>query len=275
MFSQEDFINASRQFVCVRLESYESEEHQKIVRSFLNGRFENTAFCLLAPDGKERLSRSGRAPWMAFSPRRGPRGEGGDAEMKTTLDAMEKVAKKSRTKGALSKPVVQDFHSFKQSLNVASGDQRLLLYAAVKENQQGALKKTLSRVFGDKQIIGRFHSDFFSADTDEDWAKSVEGEKSKQGLLIIQSDKFGQHGKVLKQLPATASTKEIKTALLEANQAFAKSEQRKVYKDHVSDGRRQHIEFENAMPYGEDRDGDGKIDHRGGRGSRRSPKGER
>jgi hypothetical protein len=43
LFSQKEFIEASRSFVCVRLESYENEEHQKMVRSFLDGRFENTA----------------------------------------------------------------------------------------------------------------------------------------------------------------------------------------------------------------------------------------
>ena len=59
-------IEASREFVCVRIESYESEATKKIVRSHLNGRFENTAFCVLAPDGETRLTRSGRGPRQVF-----------------------------------------------------------------------------------------------------------------------------------------------------------------------------------------------------------------
>jgi hypothetical protein len=68
LFSQKEFIDASRNFVCVRLESYESKEHQDMVRSFLDGRFENTAFCILAPDGKERLSGTGRSPNAGLVP---------------------------------------------------------------------------------------------------------------------------------------------------------------------------------------------------------------
>ena len=54
---------------------------------------------------------------------------------------------------------------------------------------------------------------------------------------------------------------EIKTAMLNANKTFASREDRKTYQDHVTSGRRQGIYFENEIPYGEDRDGDGKIDN--------------
>ena len=265
MFSDKDFIKASRKFVCVRLESYESEEHQKMVRSFLNGRFENTAFCLLAPDGEERLSRSGRAPWMAFADRRGPRGGGGHQEdPAATIAAMEKVANKYPRKGDPGTPVVQDFHSFRQALNVASGDQRLLLFVAAPENRQHPLRETLRPVFGDEAIIGRFHADFYSKGADDEWFAAIEGAKPEAGLFIIRSDEFGQAGKVMNRLPLETPPDQIKSALLAANESFARDEERKVYRDHVAQGRREQIHFENAMPYGEDRDGDGKIDHRGG-----------
>ncbi|MGI9243187.1 MAG: hypothetical protein ACR2RV_20485 [Verrucomicrobiales bacterium] len=272
MFSNSEFIDASRKFVCVRLESYESEEHQKMVRSFLDGRFENTAFCLLAPDGEERLSRTGRAPWMAFRTRGGPRGRGGDTEVKSKISEMEKVADAYPAKGDAGKPVVQDFHSFKQSLNVASGDQRLLLFIAAPEKRQEALEKALRPIFGDEAVVGRFHCDFLSEDADEKWSDVVDGASSEDGLFIIQSDEFGQAGKVLKQLPPDAQAAEVTAALLKANREFATQEERKVYKDHVAKGRREGVEFETVMPYGEDRDGDGVIDHRGGRG--RGPGGE-
>jgi len=238
-----------------------------MVRSFLDGRFENTAFCLLAPDGEERLSRTGRAPQMAFRTRRGPRGGGGEAE--GTIAEMEKVAKNYKPKGDAKTPVVQDFHSFRQALNVASGDQRLLVFVATDEKNQDALRKKLSPVMGDKDIVGRFHADFFTKDSDEKWTEVVSGAKSKSPIVIIQSDRFGQKGKVLKQLSADASESDIKAALLAANKQFADSEERKVYKDHVAEGRREGVFFKGGVEYGEDRDGDGKIDHRGGRGQGR------
>lgn len=261
--------------MCVRLESYESEEHQEIVRSYLNGRFENTAFCLLSPDGKERLSRSGRAPWMAFS-QRGPRG-GEDELAKSTIAAMEKVAKNYKPEGDVKTPVVQDFHSYRQALNVASGDQRLLLFVAAEKGAIEKLRKDLSTVLGDPELVGRFHTDLHDAKTDKDWQASLDKLGSKKGdrLLVIRADKFGQKGTVLAQLPVDVGSEKIKATLLKANQSFAKKEKRKVYSEHVSDGRREGVFFEGGVEYGEDRDGDGKIDHRGGQRGARPGGGDR
>jgi len=270
LFSQEKFIAASRKFVCVRLESYESIEHQKIVRSFLDGRFENTAFCLLSPDGQKRLSRSGRSPWMAFStvgPRISP-----TALERSTVAAMETAAKNYATTGNLDTPVVQDFHSFRQALNVASGDQRLLLFVAAPAAEREEIRKKLSPVVGDPNVVGRFHVDFIEDEGDEKWSAAVSGIEpaSKPTIFVIRSDKFGQDGTVLKQLPSDATPAAITTALLSANELFAKDEVRKVYSEHVSEGRRKRVFFEGGVEYGEDRDGDGKIDHRGPqRGPRR------
>ena len=77
--------------------------------------------------------------------------------------------------------------------------------------------------------------------------------------VVILSQNTGD-GAIIDKLPISTSSKKIKTALLAANQKFAKSEKRKVYSQHVVQGRRKGIYFENEIPYGEDRDGDGKID---------------
>src|SRR6478735_6469200 len=61
--SRPDVIAASREFVCVRLATYEDPLEAKFVKGLVrtgSGELENTAFCLLAPDGKTRLSRSAR-----------------------------------------------------------------------------------------------------------------------------------------------------------------------------------------------------------------------
>ena len=255
----------------MRLESYESVEHQEMVRKLLDGRFENTAFCLLSPDGKTQLSRSGRAPWMSFS-RVGPRI--GDEELTdATVKAMTRIANRYRPKGDSGNPVVQDFHSFRQALNVASGDQRLLLYVATPEASQVGIRETLSEVMGQPSIVGRFHVDFMGKE-DQNWANVIQGfnAKSKRGLFIIQSGQFGQDGKLVKQLSVDASADKIASALLAANKQFSKTEARKVYSNHVAEGRRKGIYFEGNVEYGEDRDGDGKIDHRAGFDRRRSPR---
>lgn len=265
MFSTKEFVAASRDFVCVRLETYESKEHQDLIRKFLNGRMENTAFCILAPDGEEELTRASRSPGSVL----GAQGRGAGATKGSNEDvisAMKEFAAEYRPRGNDSEMVLQDFHSYRQALNVASGDQRLLVFVAAGTRDQESARKTLQPTFADEEIIGRFHLDFGDSEEDSKWASSLRKLKSKSGIIVIQSDSFGQKGEVLAQLPITAKEAEIKTALLLANEKFSAAEERKVYSEHVAEGRREGVFFETVMPFGEDHDGDGEIDERRGKG---------
>lgn len=268
MFSQKEFIDVSRKFVCVRLESYESKEHQDMVRKFLDGRFENTAFCILAPDGETQLSGTGRGPEQAL--RRG-RGRLDDENVVTKL---ETYASEYRTRGRPDEMVLQDFHSFRQALNVASADQRLLVYAVGPESAEEKLSQQLRPVFASKEIIGLFHLDFADREKDSKWTSTIRKSSNRDGIYIIRADEFGQSGEVLERLDLATDPKTITGHLLATNLAFSLLEERKNYASHVSEGRREGIHFENGMPYGEDRDGDGEIDHRGGMGKGKGGKGK-
>lgn len=263
MFSTKEFIEASREFVCVRLETFENKEHEALVRKLLNGRFANTAFSILAPDGETQLTRASRGPKNILGTTgRGPSAEEGSTE--DVIKEMKEIADEFASKGDPGKLVLQDFHSFRQALNVASGDQRLLLFVAASPGDLEKSKETLQPVFAREDIIGRFHLDFGSAATDASWADKVSDTWAKSGYFIIQSDQFGLNGKAISQLPLSADKAAIADALLAANELFAASEERKDYSSHVSDGRREDIFFENEIPYGEDRDGDGEIDGKSG-----------
>ena len=246
-----------------------------MVRSFLNGRFENTAFCLLAPDGETRLSGTGRSPEKGLRQGRGNRrpNRGGGAGHDGVVEVMKQVSEKYRPKGSKGGAVLQDFHSFRQALNVASGDQRLLLYVVAPEDDREKLRVSLRPLMSDREIVGKFHADFADNEPDAKWREAVKGERGRTGFFVIRADTFGQTGKVMEELPLGSDLKDLKAALLKSNTSFAKTEKRKVYRDHVAEGRRARVHFENGMPYGEDRDADGVIDRRGGRGAR--PGGER
>ena len=263
MFSQDDFIAASRDFVCVRLESYESKEHQELIRGLLGGAFANTAFCILAPDGKTRLSKSGRSPSALFGRRGGPAGDPA-----AVIGALKRISADYPPKGSMSDATVQDFHSTRQALNVASGDQRLLLLTVANGEKRSGATKVLQAVLNEQNTEGRFHHDFVENDVDSHWRELVSGAKSQEGFYIIEADPFGQTGLVLVELPLSAKSSELKLALKTANEAFAKKEKRKVYSEHVREGRQKGVFFKNGMPYGEDRDGDGVIDEKRGRGRR-------
>ena len=157
----------------------------------------------------------------------------------------------------LKEAIAPDFHTVRQALNVASADQRVLALVYGPDEKLVRLRKSLRAVSNDERIIGRFHFDFDSGD---EWKKNVTGLSDDAGIAIVKSDEFGMRGTVMQQLPLNAENDLIVESLLTANEKFAKTTEKKVYADHVAKGRRQGIYFEGAVPYGEDRDGDGLID---------------
>jgi hypothetical protein len=163
----------------------------------------------------------------------------------------------------LKDAIVQDFHSFRQALNVASADQRVLVLVNAPPEREQELRESLRSVANDERIIGRFHFDF---DQGETWRKNIEGTKDEPGIILINPGEFGMSGKVIGQLPLDADATEIITALTEANTQFAATTKKKVYSEHVAKGQSAGVYFEGAVPYGEDRDGDGQIDRGRGRG---------
>lgn len=131
------------------------------------------------------------------------------------------------------------------------------------EEEVNAARQSLRPVSNDSDVIGRFHYDF---ETDSStWKKVLSGDKTPSQIKIIVPDEFGQEGKVVKSLPLDTKTEDLKKALLEANENFAKTVEKKNYNSHVQKGRREGVKWTMPMEFGEDRDGDGKIDHRGGR----------
>lgn len=288
MFAEEKFIQLSRKFVCVRLESFESEANQKLVRSFTGGSFANTSCCVLAPDGKTKITETGRSPQMVFGrtpssntssgerperpsgerperpggerPAR-PSGQDSGGRYETIYTNMEAIAKKYPGQSAEEDSVLQDFDSFKQSLNVASGDQRLLVYAVASDSESNQWQATLRSVANDPDVVGRYHFDT-AGKADASWSDVITGDTMKSGIFIIQSSEFGQDGMILAELDLTSDKAAILKALSDANQKFAASEKRKVFAEHVDKGIEIGVSYEDNMPYGEDRDGDGIINKR-------------
>ena len=229
-----------------------------MVRELLDGRFENTAFVIFDPTGKRRLSKTGRSPDQGLSTKRGPGpGKASNDEM---LSRLKQIASNFQPSGRPRDTELQDFHSFRQALNVASADQRLLLFVNVDKKSHAKVQSNLKQVFTDPEIVGKFHLDFADVKTDEQWGKSIKGASNNAGMSLIRSGQFGLDGSVVQQLSLKTKPKDIKSALLSANEKFAMLEERKGYSDHVRQGRRQNIYFENVIPYGEDKDGDGEPD---------------
>ena len=256
LFSTQEFIAASRKYVCIRIETYGSKENEKMVRRLLGGKFANTVFVLFDPTGESELTRKGRSPNQALSTR------GRKADDETVVSEMNRIVKEYEPKDNLQMAELQDFDSLKEAINVASAEQRLLVLVNVNKTERDALSEKLKPVFTHADVIGKFHLDFLDTQTDKTWKKLVTGTEEDPGIMVVQSSQFGLDGKVVAKFPLDQTADEFKTALLTENKKFAEAEKRKDYKTHVLEGRKQGIEYDSVIPYGEDRDGDGKIDKR-------------
>ena len=168
-------------------------------------------------------------------------------------------------KADVGESLVEDFHTFRQALNVASADQRILVLVHADDQREKELRESLKPVWNNEKIVGRFHFDFDQTDA---LVRPIEGDTKGDGIFLIRPGEFGQTGSVMNRLSLDSSNDEIVDALLKANSKYAATTKKKVYSEHVQKGRAKGIYFEGAVPYGEDRDGDGQIDHRGGGRSR-------
>lgn len=237
-------MEVSRKYVCIRIETFENKGSEEKVRALLNGRFANTAFCVFDPEGQQRLTRPGRGPSTAF----GSKGRNGAAaDDESIVRQMNQIAARFTPTDGHGNAVLQDFYSFRQALNVASADQRLLVFVDAKENEKRSVETKLKAVFDDPDIAGKFHLNFADSKVDRNWSQAIKGKKSSSGIFIIRSGTYGQDGVVMDRLPLSASSDDIKTAMVKANDQFSSSETRKKYAQHVQSGKRNGIYFENEI----------------------------
>ena len=207
MFSDPDVIKASRKFICVRIDSYESEENQKIVRSHLGGRFENTAFCVIAPDGEERLTRSGRGP----------------QHISRDFDDIAAIADRYKSRGDILNSHIPDFNSFALALNVSSADQKILLLIAGDEDEIVAAGKRIRSVVWNKNVMGRFNYDFESDSSS--WTGPLSSKSKGSGFHLIRPGEFGLEGQIVMSLSLNASNSNLLKAMVVANRDYAKKHQ--------------------------------------------------
>lgn len=215
----------------------------------------------MSPEGVELTRKGSRSPLMTFR------------SVKGATNAMDLYLIDYEPRGESSNPVPQDFDSLRQAINIASADQRPLVLISTKEANTKNAKELIGSIAFDEDIVGRFHFDF--ASNPSEWDKKLVDANGKtitflkEGIHILYADEFGLKAKLVKTLSPKIKPQNLKNVLISANKHFAKVTPVKNYNDHVRKGKALGIVFDMAMPYGEDRDGDGIIDRRGGIGRQR------
>ena len=235
--SDEKVIEASRDFVCIRLATYEDDAEAEFLKTIYLGRsgdLENTVFVMLSPDTKTNLCKPGRGPHMAYrTPDR-------------LADAMKIVAAKyeTKTEAVAASQRLPQLKNVRLGLNVSSCDGLpSVICVGESEEQLTAMRKKLTPLAFSEELAGRF---VYSTTTDTKELKSVKGYEGKPGFLLVQPGEYGVDGKLIGMLDHDVDSAKLKSAMVE--HAKATSKVAKNHREHVSKGNRDGKWWETEIP---------------------------
>jgi hypothetical protein len=235
--SQPKVAAAAREFVCVRLATYENSTEasflQKICPTW-SGQVENTAFTILTPDGSKQLVRGSRSARDTFD----------DADHMART--MTRIAGWYPKQKAPSTPAVDlpTVTGVRLAIDVAACDnQPLVLFQRSPSGQGKALVDNLKALAWSDQFRGRFiYAEF--ADAGE--LSSVEGPKANAGIFVLQPDRFGQKATVIARVNADASAAAVAAGLQKGLSLHRPAKE--TFKDHIRDGHQQGAFWQTAIP---------------------------
>jgi hypothetical protein len=224
--SQAPVVEASSQFVCIRLATYESAQEAELLKKIFLGRsgqLENTVFAILSPDGSKQLVRPGRSPEMSFR----------DAE--DLADQMRTISKRYPTKTVQeSLPMMTDL---RLALNIAACDQRPLL-VVVQDSQAVAQLELHRRDWLQQDFAG---SAILALASPGEIFRRI-GTQVKSGILVVDPGPFGDSGRIVARFNWDASTSGIAAALSPSD---SKS---KSIREHVREGHRRGVHWDTVIP---------------------------
>ena len=262
--SKPEVIAASRDFVCVRLATYESKSEAKLLKSvFLprSGQLENTVFAILSPDGKRQLVRSGRSPGFAFYGRE----EGASRQMAKTMNRIAGQFK-MRNKKPTATPPLPTLANLRLAVNVAACDNQPLVVAySTKADERKQLEVRLAKLAWSNDYIGQF---LYVSVNDAQAFKQLDDEfRPQAGVYVIEPGHFGVKGDAVVRVAASANDSKLRDGL-----SLAVVTHQKRIKDtfrHNSAGRRAGIHWETLIPVTDPHSSGAKGSRTPGRGNRR------
>ena len=209
-----------------------------MIEKMFKGKIPNSAFCIFDPTGKKQLCKPSRGPNSLTGDKVG---ENYDAVAK----AMNKIAAQYPSKNMNQSPVLQDFPSLEEALNISSCDQRLLI---LNTSTKAQFTESLRNVMGDKEVIGKFHFDSVTKSDGQTLKNAISGQGKKPGLIIVRCGQFGQKGTIIRHIPESATPAQIKAILLASNKTFGEQEKRKNREEHVTKGNELGIVYDDLKP---------------------------
>lgn len=232
--SHANVIEASRSFVCVRLATYEDPIEAKFLKNFTStrsGELENSVFGILAPDGKQKLVRSGRSPSHVFN---------GPDDMAERMQAIASKYPADPKTPVTTLPLVAHV---KLGVNVAAADhQPLVAIIADTAEERQRLEANVAKLAWQKEFIGCF---IYASGAVKD-ATMVEGPKPTSGVVVVLPEQFGRSGKVVGSWSSSQTTDELAKVLRSSLRYVQKPTN--TFAGHVRDGQRQGVFWEPPVP---------------------------
>jgi hypothetical protein len=235
--SQPKVVAAARQFVCVRLTTYENAAEAAFLRSICptgSGELENTVFTILSPDGNRQLARACRSAREVF----------GDADH--MADTMNRVANWYRPRPAASQgpadlPTVANV---RLAINVAACDNQPLVVLFGKDPAtRRELAEKLKPLAWSNKFRGRFV--YTEASTEKEMS-AIAGAEGDAGILAVQPDRFGLAGTLLTRIPQTSSIESLARGLKDS--LMKHHPQNETFRSHVRDGKEAGAFWETVVP---------------------------
>ena len=229
-------VTASREYVCVRPQTYEDQAEADLLLSLFRGRegtLENTVFCVLAPDANRRLTRSGRGPAQQFAD--------ADAFAAFLTEAFAPFAEDAKPLAAL--PLHADLAL---GLNVAACDLLpLVVLAADTERQLTRLDERLAALSWDDAHVGRQHVVRLVGAEALAAAAADHGLALEPGLTLVQPGPYGRTGKVLAAAPLSVSAENLARTLERGREKHAPVA--KSRRAHIRAAQREGIRWESEL----------------------------
>ena len=234
-------MDASRQFVCIRLATYEDQAEANYMKKIFVGRsgnVENTTFAILSPDGQKKLTRAGRAPFYEY--RNAARMASGMNEIATRYQASADMK--------LEEAPLPLAKSLDLGLNISAADGFPLIVIVGNESSElNALSEKLRPLAWSDDLMGQYT---YVEVTDAEQLKPLTGiegsPEEMNAILVVEPDRFGLSGKVLAQFNSASESESMRNELTTIIRNFEHIE--KGHDSHVQLGIRMGVEWDTAIP---------------------------
>lgn len=225
-------IKASRDFICVRMMTYESASEAQLLKTLWrpDAPLENTIFAILDPDGRS-IVRGGRSPQMVYQ----------DAD--DMASHMKEIARYYGSNGTTVPKGLPTVDTVRLAVDVAACDKRpLVIVVGQNDQEREKLAARLAPTAWSEQLIGKL---VYTTGSGSDLS-SIKNAGHSSGYVFVAPGLFGTDGTAMMQLSANASQAELASASKQALGLY--HPQVLSHHDHVRAGRQNGIEWQTAIP---------------------------